>query len=152
MHEGPLCIHKIEFMVQSSPSFRDCRRIADHTHGTRDFGDVRSGNSRRRLIVDTNLYVLRPNFIQKRARCYKMQGSLNHVIRLKPTLNPVGHQSTNWMDRLVLMEAMAALTSFGTTSPRYSMQHAMYFPWRGSHLTIWLVGSKHAWFERKQVQ
>ena len=44
------------------------------------------------------------------------------------TLNPVGHQSTNWMDRLVLMEAMAALTSLGTTSPRYNMQQAMYFP------------------------
>jgi hypothetical protein len=29
---------------------------------------------------------------------------------------------------LVLMVAMAAFTSLGTTSPRYSMQHAMYFP------------------------
>uniref|UniRef100_A0A2M4A7P3 Putative secreted protein n=1 Tax=Anopheles triannulatus TaxID=58253 RepID=A0A2M4A7P3_9DIPT len=61
-----------------------------------------------------------------------------------PTLKPVGHQSTNWMVRLVLMVAMAALTSFGTTSPRYSMQQAMYLPWRGSHLTIWLAGSKQA--------
>lgn len=41
-----------------------------------------------------------------------------------PTLNPVGHQSTNWMDRFVLTEAMAALTSLGTTSPRYSRQTA----------------------------
>uniref|UniRef100_G1PAP9 Uncharacterized protein n=1 Tax=Myotis lucifugus TaxID=59463 RepID=G1PAP9_MYOLU len=32
-----------------------------------------------------------------------------------PTLKPVGHQSTNWMLRLVLMVAMAALTSLGTT-------------------------------------
>merc|ERR1719164_406018 len=23
------------------------------------------------------------------------------------------------------------------------MQHAMYLPWRGSHLTIWLAGSEH---------
>ena len=37
-----------------------------------------------------------------------------------PTLKPVGHQSTNWMLRLVLMVAMAALTSLGTTSPRYN--------------------------------
>merc|ERR1712055_1275618 len=42
------------------------------------------------------------------------------------------------------MVAMAALTSLGTTSPRYSMQHAMYLPWRGSHFTIWLAGSKQA--------
>merc|ERR1719347_849760 len=41
------------------------------------------------------------------------------------------------------MVAMAALTSLGTTSPRYSMQQAMYLPWRGSHFTIWLAGSKH---------
>uniref|UniRef100_A0A8W7P101 Uncharacterized protein n=1 Tax=Anopheles coluzzii TaxID=1518534 RepID=A0A8W7P101_ANOCL len=61
-----------------------------------------------------------------------------------PTLNPVGHQSTNWIVRFVLIVAMAALTSFGTTSPRYSMQQAMYLPWRGSHLTIWFAGSKQA--------
>ena len=61
-----------------------------------------------------------------------------------PTLKPVGHQSTNWIVRFVLMVAMAALTSLGTTSPRYSMQHAMYLPCRGSHFTIWLAGSKHA--------
>jgi hypothetical protein len=33
------------------------------------------------------------------------------------TLKPVGHQSTNWMVRLVFMVAIAAFTSFGTTSP-----------------------------------
>ena len=51
-----------------------------------------------------------------------------------PHLKPVGHQSTNWMVRLVLMVATAALTSLGTTSPRYIRQHAMYLPWRGSTL------------------
>ena len=60
------------------------------------------------------------------------------------TLNPVGHQSTNWILLLVLILAIAALTSFGTTSPRNSRQQAMYFPWRGSHFTIWLAGSKQA--------
>jgi hypothetical protein len=35
-----------------------------------------------------------------------------------PSLKPVGHQSTNWMVLLVLIEAMAALQSLGTTSPR----------------------------------
>merc|ERR1719341_261253 len=42
------------------------------------------------------------------------------------------------------MVAIAALTSLGTTSPLYSMQHAMYLPCLGSHFTIWLAGSKHA--------
>merc|ERR1719411_2337047 len=56
-------------------------------------------------------------------------------------LNPVGHQSTNRIVRLVLTVPMAAFTSLGTTSPRYIIQHAMYFPWRGSHFTIWFAGS-----------
>ena len=45
------------------------------------------------------------------------------------------------MVRLVLMVATAALTSLGTTSPRYMRQHAMYLPWRGSHLAIMDAGS-----------
>merc|ERR1740138_84522 len=63
---------------------------------------------------------------------------------LMPHLNPVGDQSTNWMVRLVLMVATDAFTSLGTTSPLYIMQHAMYFPWRGSHLHIIAAGSKQA--------
>ena len=55
---------------------------------------------------------------------------------MMPTLKPPGDQSTNWMVRLVLMVATAALTSFGTTSPRYNRAQAMYLPWRGSHLVI----------------
>jgi len=43
---------------------------------------------------------------------------------------------------LVLMVAMAALTSFGTTSPLYIMEQAMYLPCLGSHLAIMLAGSK----------
>jgi hypothetical protein len=43
---------------------------------------------------------------------------------------------------LVLMVAMAALTSFGTTSPLYIMEQAIYLPCLGSHLAIMLAGSK----------
>jgi len=43
---------------------------------------------------------------------------------------------------LVLMVAMDALTSFGTTSPLYIMEQAMYFPCLGSHFAIILAGSK----------
>jgi len=42
---------------------------------------------------------------------------------------------------LVLMVAMAALTSFGTTSPLYIIEQAMYFPCLGSHLAIMFAGS-----------
>ena len=42
-----------------------------------------------------------------------------------PHLKPVGHQSTNWMVRLVLMVATAAFTSFGTTSPPQTCESGM---------------------------
>ena len=54
----------------------------------------------------------------------------------KVTLNPVGHQSTNCTAFDDLIEAMAAFTSLGTTSPRYRRHIAMYLPVLGSHFTI----------------
>ena len=63
---------------------------------------------------------------------------------LRPTLNPAGLHSTNWMVLWVLMFWMALLTSLLTTSPLYRRQQAMYLPCLGSHTTIWLLGSKHA--------
>jgi len=42
----------------------------------------------------------------------------------------------------VLMVAIEALTSFGTTSPLYIMEQAIYLPCLGSHLAIMLAGSK----------
>merc|ERR1719203_1518607 len=47
----------------------------------------------------------------------------------------------NRMVLLVFTVPMAAFTSLGTTSPRYIMQHAIYFPCLGSHFTIWFAGS-----------
>jgi hypothetical protein len=43
---------------------------------------------------------------------------------------------------LVLMVAIEALTSLGTTSPLYIIEQAMYLPCLGSHLAIMLAGSK----------
>ncbi|RYR04486.1 hypothetical protein Ahy_B06g084220 [Arachis hypogaea] len=43
-----------------------------------------------------------------------------------------------------VMEVDAAFTSFGTTSPRYMRQQAMYLPCLGSHLAIMFDGSKTA--------
>jgi len=63
---------------------------------------------------------------------------------LIPTLKPVGHQSTSLIVLFYLITAIAAFTSFGTTSPRYIMQQAIYLPFLGSHLTIMLAGSKQA--------
>ena len=40
----------------------------------------------------------------------------------------LSYQSTNWILLLVLIMATALLMSFGTTSPRYSIMQAMYFP------------------------
>jgi len=42
----------------------------------------------------------------------------------------------------VLMVAIEALTSFGTTSPLYIIEQAIYFPCLGSHFAIIFAGSK----------
>jgi hypothetical protein len=42
---------------------------------------------------------------------------------------------------LVLIVAIEALTSFGTTSPLYNIEQAIYLPCLGSHLAIMLAGS-----------
>merc|ERR1719309_1687828 len=56
-----------------------------------------------------------------------MHTALCTLARSPPGIT-VGHQSTNWMLLLVLIVAMAAFTSLGTTSPLYNMQQAMYLP------------------------
>jgi hypothetical protein len=43
---------------------------------------------------------------------------------------------------LVLIVAIDALTSFGTTSPLYIIEQAIYLPCLGSHLAIIDAGSK----------
>ena len=57
---------------------------------------------------------------------YRSNGNLVRLMvdNERLTLKPVGHQSTNWIVRLVLMLATAACTSLGTTSPRYNRQQA----------------------------
>jgi hypothetical protein len=63
-----------------------------------------------------------------------------------PHLKPVGHQSSNWMVRFVLMVATAALTYLGTTSPRNKRQADMYllFAEAAKNLTIMEMGSNTA--------
>lgn len=98
-------------------------RVGEHAERSRNLGEVASGDKCGRLVADAELRL-----------------AANVALRL--TLKPVGHQSTNWIVRLVRTFATAALTSLGTTSPRYSRQQAMYLPCLGSHLTIWLLDSK----------
>ena len=43
---------------------------------------------------------------------------------------------------LVLIVAIDALTSFGTTSPLYNIEQAIYLPCLGSHFAIIDAGSK----------
>ena len=121
MDESSLGVHEVELVVESGPSLSDGSRVGEHAHGARHLREVSARHHGRGLVVDSNLQ-RRPFIIS-----IGMEGG--------QTLNPVGHQSTNWMVLLVLMAAMAELTSFGTTSPRYSRHTAMYLPCLGSHFT-----------------
>src|ERR1700761_1840714 len=64
--------------------------------------------------------------------------------QLIPTLKPVGHQFTKFIVLFDFIVATAAFTSFGTTSPLYMRQHAIYLPAVGLHPTIMLAGSNTA--------
>ena len=126
--KGALGVHQVELVVQPRPRLHDRRRVGEAAHRAMDFRKIPSRNYGWWLVVDSHLDF---KDIEECGAC--------------PTLNPVGHQSTKLIDFCVLIEAIEALTSFGTTSPLYKRQTAMYFPFVGSHLTIWLPGSKHAW-------
>ena len=120
-----------------------------HAKTARGFGKISPRNTSRRLIANTQLH----DESNGKLVCPMIHNKC-------PTLKPVGHQSTNWIVRLVLMLATAACTSLGTTSPRYNRQQAtaknnlsvicrqktydnsLYLPSLGSHFTIWLPFSK----------
>ena len=126
----------------------DRSRVGEHGETARDLGEVATGDVRG--AADGG-----------QPRPQRKGSKVAHGSLQIPSLKPVGHQSTNWIVRLVLMVATAAFTSFGTTSPRsahgisiltsrwgtkgdlHRSAQAMYLPVRGSHLTIWLLGSKH---------
>lgn len=145
MNECSLGVHQVKLVIETRPCLRYRCCVWKHAHSTLELCEIRSGNHSWRLVIDTNL---------KKTQ-FKDKGDA-----IRGTLKPVGHQSTNCIERFVLTEAIAALTSFGTTSPRNRRQHAwkhsnelwfsqntgtMYFPLLGSHFTIWAPGSKHCW-------
>ena len=142
MDEGTFGVHQVEFVVEPSPCLCDGRRVRKHTDSPLNFRQISSRHCSRRLIVNSDLKLKFEYWITTKNTKYWILKIV--LINYFQTLKPVGHQSTNCMLLFVLIFAIAAFTSFGTTSPLYSRQQAMYFPWRGSHLTIWLFGSKQA--------
>lgn len=57
MDEGSFAEHEIEFSVQSSPRFRDCRGIRQHSHGSLHLRQITARYHSRRLIIDSYLFI-----------------------------------------------------------------------------------------------
>ena len=197
--ESSLGVHKIEFMIKTSPCFSNGSCVAQHANSSLYFSKIATRYNSWWLVVDSNLETswapideLKNKIKVQKSKCLIVVESWKawlwakwneekawrwsrHLLHCKifdfevslkmresrevgnvkitvliskiEKIHKIAHiefEIHTWMVLLVLMVAMAALTSLGTTSPRYSMQQAMYFPWRGSHLTIWLAGSKQA--------
>ncbi|KAF1768815.1 hypothetical protein GCK72_000628 [Caenorhabditis remanei] len=53
--EGTLCVHEIEFVVQTGPGLSDGGGVGEHAHGTWDLGEISSWNHSWWLVVDSNL-------------------------------------------------------------------------------------------------
>ena len=54
MHEGPLGVHEIELVVETSPGLSDGGCVGQHAHSSLDFGEVTSRNNSWWLVVDAN--------------------------------------------------------------------------------------------------
>ena len=55
MHKSSLGKHKIEFSIQSSPSFLDCAGVYQASDSAVDFSQISPGDHGRWLVIDTNL-------------------------------------------------------------------------------------------------
>ncbi|KAL0624630.1 putative uncharacterized protein CCDC28A-AS1 [Plecturocebus cupreus] len=95
VHKRPLGIHQVELVVQVGPGLGDGGLVAQHAHSTLHLGQVTPRHHSGRLIVDTNLEACG-------APVHKLNAALDFDVL-----------------------SMAALTSLGTTSPRYSRQQAI---------------------------
>src|SRR3989338_4983314 len=82
--------------------------------------------------------------MQRARRTLARSPSGTHIgaCELMPHLKQVGDQSTNCTPLRERICVIARDVSWGATSPRYMRQHAMYLPWRGSHLAKAASGSK----------
>ena len=122
-------------MIDAAEGLGDGGGVGNHAHGALDPGKVSSGNDGGRLVIDTALEPCRTvlgkgvNDQGVSERVLIVQSSIHDYKTISRFASIISHhQSTNWMVLFVLMVATAALTSLGTTSPRYIRQHAMYFP------------------------
>merc|ERR1711955_57307 len=55
MDESSLGVHKIEFMIKTSPCLSDGGGVAQHAHSTLDLGEVTTWDNGWWLVVDTDL-------------------------------------------------------------------------------------------------
>ena len=54
MDKRPLCVHEIELVIKSGPSFCNRRGVAQHADSSLDFGQIPTRYYSRRLIVDSD--------------------------------------------------------------------------------------------------
>ena len=55
MDKGTLGVHQVKLVIQSSPGLGNGGCVAQHAHGTFDWGHVATGDDGRRLVVDADL-------------------------------------------------------------------------------------------------
>jgi len=53
--EGPLGVHKVKLMIQTSPGFSDGSGVGEHADSSGDLGEISSRNNGGWLVVDTDL-------------------------------------------------------------------------------------------------
>ena len=69
MYEGSLCVHEIEFVIDSGEDFSNSSWVGDHAYGSHDLGEITTRYNCRWLIVNTA-------FEASRAPIDELDGSL----------------------------------------------------------------------------
>ena len=132
MHKCTFCIHQVKLFIHFSPCILDCGGIVQAAYGTMHLGQISAGYNGGRLVIDTNFEACGTP-VNKLHRFLRFDLSNRHIYILGCNLKRI--HVLHWKSPICIIQL---------TSPRYRRHTAMYFPVRGSHLTIWYFGSKQA--------
>ena len=135
-------------MIKTGPGFSNSRSVRQHAYSTLHLGEITSWYYSWWLVVDSDLETSWTP-VDKLNRSLSLNSSNGSVDILR---NNIAYKFSESEIRtsfqcLKNSQNIAPLYLNKPHSfiiPLYKRQQAMYFPCLGSHLTIWLAGSKQA--------
>ena len=132
-------------MIKTGPGFSNSRSVRQHAYSTLHLGEIASWYYSWWLVVDSDLETSWTP-VDKLNRSLSLNSSNGSVDILRNNIAYKFSESeirTSFQCLKILYLNKSYITHY-VIIPLYKRQQAMYFPCLGSHLTIWLAGSKQA--------